>query len=482
MGKRAIIVLLTLFAVKAYSQTETFPYDFRQHNLLMVNPKMFNPVFALDQTNQHEIGYWSRWQWQKIDNTPTTSITDYSLRIGNLATGIGYFKNTTSVFRQRGINLNLAYAIPLADQWSLRIGTNLFTYLQDREYRLLFRTNPALGFQRDLIVRFAPAAQLKYNDFGVSFGYDNYPDFSLQRIGSEFNRDSKSYQIVADYTFNLNESHASNQKTLRPLMYVKRVYGFSTQVGINTVYSSGGSWLQAGLNSYYGASFGFGLEMSPGFSLGGVFEKDKSLVMQEDTKNYTLELMAKFSFGQDGAKRGHKTNKQSEDTKGQGQEQVTQVATPEEKTTQANLAELAAAMEAERNRAAAERKSDSIRMSQMLANQQKIIDSLKQVQIVAVESGATVGTGRVYQEVAAEEGLDSGYYVIANVFETERYLNAFMEDLRKLGIASKSFYRRANGYNYVYLNRFGSFSEANQARATQIESGYPGELWIFRIR
>ena len=118
----------------------------------------------------------------------------------------------------------------------------------------------------------------------------------------------------------------------------------------------------------------------------------------------------------------------------------------------------------------------------MLADQQKIIDSLKQVQIVAVEAGSSVGTGRVYQEVAAEEGLDSGYYLIANVFETERYLNAFVDDLKRIGITPKTFYRRANGYNYVYLERYATFAEADRARKSQFEGGYPGELWIFRIR
>jgi hypothetical protein len=218
-----------------------------------------------------------------------------------------------------------------------------------------------------------------------------------------------------------------------------------------------------------------------GLSLGGLLEKGQSQVNQVDTRNFSLEFFAKYSFGPaatslKGGRRYQPAIPPKEELPSIKDENSTAV------DRAFVVAEVEAAMQRERERNGANQRQDSLRMAAMLADQQKIIDSLKQVQIVAVESGSTVGTGRVYQEVAAEEGLESGYYLIANVFETERYLNAFVEDLKKIGITPKTFYRRTNGYNYVYLERFTTFTDADRARKSQFAGGYPGELWIFRIR
>ncbi|MDA8686045.1 type IX secretion system membrane protein PorP/SprF [Robiginitalea sp.] len=480
MGKRIILAAFIMFGISSYAQNETFPYDLRQHNLLVVSPHLFNPVYSLDQERQHDLGYWSRWQWQMIDNTPTTLMTNYSLRMGNLATGIGYFDNTTSVFKQRGLSLNLAYQIPLDDRMSVRVGTNVFGYIQDREYRLLFRGSPSLGYQRDLIVRFAPAVQFKYDKFGFTVGFENLPDFSLQRIGTEVGWGSKTYQFIGDYSFDIGSANGQEQ-TLRPILYVKRVQGFDTQVGVNTLFTSGRYWAQAGVNSYYGPSLGAGMQILDGLSLGGLIEKGQSQINQVRTRNFSLELYAKYSFGRPGssvtgARRYQPAIPAKEEIFPKQEETEVAVA------TEPSPSEIEAALMEERARIDASKRQDSLRMAAMLADQQKIIDSLKQVQIVAVESGSTVGTGRVYQEVASEEGLESGYYLIANVFETERYLKAFVDELGKIGITPKTFYRRTNGYNYVYLERFKTFAEADKARKSQFQGGYPGELWIFRIR
>jgi type IX secretion system PorP/SprF family membrane protein len=483
MGKRLIFAFLMLAGFQSFGQNELFPPDLRQHNLLAVSPQLFNPVFSLEQTQQNELAYWSRWQWQFPDHTPTTFLANYTHRTGDIAFGLGYFDNTTSIFKQRGVTANLAYNIRLSDEASLGVGANLFGYIQDREYRLLFRRNPALGYQRDLIVRIAPSMRFAYEKFGVSLGFENLPDFSLQRIGNEVGWGNKTYQLMADYTFSL-ASATGGSKSLRPIMYVKKVDGFDTQFGLTALFSSESYWLQGGLNSYYGGSLGMGLNLSDGLALGSLIElgNGKDKIPQVDTHNYTVELYARYRFGKPGSQTGGRRLGGSNDNSGDSNSlEITEVIDAVESSA-IDQAKLDAALEQERARANASRKQDSIRMAQILSNQQQIIDSLKQARIISNEAGASSGTGRVYQEVAAEEGSESGYYLVANVFETERYLRAFMDDVRKLGIEPKSFYRRSNGYNYVYLERYDSFSEANRARESQFNGTYPAELWIFRVR
>lgn len=89
--------------------------------------------------------------------------------------------------------------------------------------------------------------------------------------------------------------------------------------------------------------------------------------------------------------------------------------------------------------------------------------------------------GERYEEVTREGNLEPGYYLIANVFGTKRYFEAFMADMKKRGISAGSFYREANKYNYVYLGRYTSINDARKARESKLDGKYLEKTWIFRV-
>ncbi len=93
----------------------------------------------------------------------------------------------------------------------------------------------------------------------------------------------------------------------------------------------------------------------------------------------------------------------------------------------------------------------------------------------------TPRAGERYEEVTQEGNLAPGYYLIANVFGTKRYFDAFMADMKKRGINAGSFYREANKYNYVYLGRYTSISDARKARESKLDGKYLEKTWIFRV-
>ena len=89
--------------------------------------------------------------------------------------------------------------------------------------------------------------------------------------------------------------------------------------------------------------------------------------------------------------------------------------------------------------------------------------------------------GEKYEEVTKEGSLSPGYYLIANVFGTKKYFDAFMVDMKKKGIDAKSFYRDLNKYNYVYLAKYNSIKEAREARDSNLGGKYKEKIWIFRV-
>lgn len=124
-----------------------------------------------------------------------------------------------------------------------------------------------------------------------------------------------------------------------------------------------------------------------------------------------------------------------------------------------------------------ERQQDSIRKAEEALNAQQQAEEAK----VAAAEEVTPQAGEKYEEVVTEDGLEPGFYLIANVFGTKKYFNAFMEDLRAKGIEPGSFLRSKNNYNYAYLKRYNTIREARRARDSNFDGKYEGKTWIFRV-
>jgi len=90
--------------------------------------------------------------------------------------------------------------------------------------------------------------------------------------------------------------------------------------------------------------------------------------------------------------------------------------------------------------------------------------------------------GEKYQQsTITKEGVAPGYYLIVNVFGKQSYFNAFMKKLQDRGLNPGSFLRPTNNYNYVYLQRYDTMSEARRVRNSKFNGRYTDEIWIFGV-
>ncbi|MFS4491500.1 PorP/SprF family type IX secretion system membrane protein [Maribacter sp. 2308TA10-17] len=127
-----------------------------------------------------------------------------------------------------------------------------------------------------------------------------------------------------------------------------------------------------------------------------------------------------------------------------------------------------------------DRRLDSIAKTQKL-EEVAVTEAEKVKEIEAEPEVVKPQAGEKYEEVASEDGLEPGFYLIANVFGTKKYFDAFMRDLTNKGMQPKSFYRSLNKYNYAYLERYNTISEARRARDSNYNGKYNGKTWIFRV-
>ncbi len=78
-------------------------------------------------------------------------------------------------------------------------------------------------------------------------------------------------------------------------------------------------------------------------------------------------------------------------------------------------------------------------------------------------------------------GVKSGYYVIANVFKSRKYLDAFLGDLKQKGLDAGYFYNKENGLHYVYLADYNYKSDAKTAYVSNMNGQYNADKWIMQV-
>jgi type IX secretion system PorP/SprF family membrane protein len=138
------------------------------------------------------------------------------------------------------------------------------------------------------------------------------------------------------------------------------------------------------------------------------------------------------------------------------------------------------------------RKLDSISRAERLRAQEKTEEPITPIVVEEVETAEpviekaepeviTLEKGEKYEQVDTEDGLEPGFYLIANVFRTKKYFDIFMTDLTNKGLQPKSFYRSVNKYNYAYLERYNTMREARRARDSNFYGKYDGNMWIFGV-
>ncbi|MBC2840746.1 PorP/SprF family type IX secretion system membrane protein [Robiginitalea sp. SC105] len=497
MAKSISALMLLMAVIPIFGQEVPLPADFRQHNLLSINSSLFNPVFSLRQDPRHRIGLWTRWQWQTIDGDPTTLLLNYTGKFDGFALGGGLFQNNNRLFQHTGGMVNFAYDFRITDEFSVAAGFNAFAYRQELTDNRFIIQEPILPFpedNQDFIIQVAPAIELKYNDLGVGFVFENLFDYSFDYQEAVSRSDEKIVIGMARYDFETGGGSAASPDRFTPMVYFKKIPGFDTQIGLNGIFNASRYWIQGGYNSFYGPSLGAGGRFLQHLSIGGVVEFASDNAPETDGLSY--ELVLAYDFGKTDHRKKVVGFDVEEDLKREAEllaarEQAEEAARRQERDSlaaarEAEAAGVAAAREAEAARMAAARRDsiETARRQEELLAQQRRRDSISEAEraLALQEEDVTPEAGEKYQEITREGQLEPGYYLIANVFGTKRYYDAFMEKLRGQGLEPQSFYRSRNKYNYVYLRRYDNISEARQARDSKFSGRYEGDLWILRIR
>lgn len=508
------ILFCTGFIINA--QEVRLPTDFRQHNLTEYNSSIWNPVFSLDRNGPSSIAFWSRYQWQHIDSDPSSFFVNYTGKINpHSSFGLGFMQHNTGVLSNIGGMLNYAYAFDLGSNMKLSVGLNLFGFnseLSDDRYQADPEINlPQLNISNAFIMQFAPGIRFSMNRFGIGLVSDNLVDYNFSTNKGNAGDDGRTFTGMVDYRFPLSLFSWVDGAYLLPTIYVRSVPYGDTQLGLNTLLSTDKFWIQGGYNSFYGISGGLGGRFFKHLSLGALVEVgvDSDL----NGKDPSFELMAAYSWsssknngkeiildgemqmapleenGEQGISaqvKGTKTvvdNTVKKKIKNKHTKRKSKRAMEEERRSEMELAAAKAAREkreadamAEAIRSEEERKLDSIKQAELIFDQRINAD----LEMIAARKKAGRPITKGHYEEEKLEGEKTGFYLIVNVYANKKYRDLFIRDLQSKGINAQSVYVPKKKFDYVYLERYDTLGEAENARESKFNGRYTGVIWIFR--
>ncbi|WP_350293350.1 type IX secretion system membrane protein PorP/SprF [uncultured Croceitalea sp.] len=78
--------------------------------------------------------------------------------------------------------------------------------------------------------------------------------------------------------------------------------------------------------------------------------------------------------------------------------------------------------------------------------------------------------------------VESGYYIVANVYNGKKYMNTFINDLESQGVDADYIENPRNGRKYVYLKKFSSKQEAMNAYASKMDGTYNNDMWVMKVK
>jgi hypothetical protein len=379
----------------------------------------------------------------------------------------------------------------------------------------------------------APGINLNVDRFNIGLVSENLFDYNFSTNERNSSPDERIFLALASYDLPISILNSDAKSILRPSVYYKSIPGFDSQFGITSLLSTNKFWVQGGYNNFYGFSGGVGGRFFKRFSIGALVEVGTSPELKGQDPSFELvtsyklgklespaekleeeliaeqeeeELLKEESTRAEELALKRETKKQERlallEAKRlkdsiQDASRMTEIAANESKRDMRIRRDSIENAKAEQALAASraierQRKQDSISLASKarevalaLVEKQRQ-DSINEVERKNAELAlknevVKPKAGEKYEEVSKEGVLSPGYYLIANVFGTKRYFDAFMAEMTKKGLNPKSFYRDLNKYNYVYLAKYNSIKEAREARDSNLAGSYKEKTWIFRV-
>ncbi|MDT0607785.1 PorP/SprF family type IX secretion system membrane protein [Croceitalea rosinachiae] len=493
------------------------------HNQLFFNRFLINPTYSLVRENKSYLNVLMRNQYSGYDDNNQNYYLGFSNKLDeNTALGLGVYGRWSGIVQEFGFNANYATAVKLGEKSALAFGTNV-NYLSqglDKNRIITNESDPIIEDSRkENKINIEPGINLTVGkfDFGVFFkdlvSYNQTTEELLTNFGS------KNLNTMLQYTHKFkNAGGIFENGRFMPLVQLG--------TNVNDELSYTGSlllelpkvgWVQSTYDNTYGFSSGIGFNLNKKLSLGYLMEKNLDAI--GDNLGWNHELSLAYSFNDELRGLGVDVNiVSSEDERVDEivrnyEEQIVQLRQQMKEESIVPKDENSLAFE---NRLVLDElilRQDSIErardrmferrfetMVRLLRHEMRQEQKLPKEKIRSRYAETGIAENSTENKKAKDNrkelfddsmikaqnrsdliGVESGYYIIANVFKNKTYLRSFIDKLKKDGLDARQFYNKENGLHYVYLADFETKDDASIAHVNHLDGAYEKDKWIMEV-
>ncbi len=395
------------------------------------------------------------------------------------------------------------------------------------------------------LISFQPGFNISYGNFDFGAFAENLFDYNLKNSESVTDFNEKTYSGHLQYTHQFkNAAGILEQGRLMPLARVRKVGEDNLVLGGNLILDLPKlGWVQAGYDDFYGASAGLGFNLNKNLSIG--YTVEKGLTSNFENFGVSHEVSLAYSFTPNLTEDRVMLEKENEalvQNDSVPQENLTltekdfEIARLKEKLAQndAILDELLMRQDSIENarRSDLERRFETVmkmvrretkgEMPQLEEKAKEVyfanIDSIdiiskrpmqplsnhglsnttaakKVIRLTDSKSSGLANNTSIRRDKTTRyskrtrgrfksydiPNVESGHYLIANVFRNPSNVDAFMEKLEAQGIDGGYFENPKNGLNYVYLKGYRNKKDALDAYHSQLDGNYQGDAWVMNV-
>lgn len=533
-----IIALLLLALVQTVNGQETntnLGSSSTYHNQLFFNRFFINPTFSLVRENKSYLNILHRNQYATFDDNSQNYFLGFSNKLNDhTAVGIGVYSQWSGVVQEFGFNANYASSVRLGAKSVLTFGTNITYFNQglDKNRIITSEDDPEIADARkESKIAVQPGINLSLGKF--DFGFYAEDLLKYNQTTNEFLTDlsTKSVKASVQYTHSFENSRGLFEDArLMPMAQVgQNLDGSLYYFGSLLLDLPNYGWLQTTVDEEYGVAAGIGFNLSEKMSLGYLMEKDLS--SNEANLGWNHEITLAYKFKDDDLNitvADNSSDNQIDNIVRNYEEQIAHLIEERDNARKSN--QKRKHIDVADNDLAYENKiildelilrQDSIEIERIAAFEERfelIVRMLRNdidttikssLQDFSVEENSSYVSNDIkfktepadafasstsssrrnnFKELPVKMLVDSdvidmnsGYYVIANVYSNTKYLNAFMKDLKEKGLDPKQFYNKENGLYYVYLADYDYKNDAQMAASTNLNGKYNQEKWIMQV-
>ena len=540
-----VLALLALTKVSAQEDDPILPYKVAPQNLLKFNRFLINPTFSTVREDKSYINLLHRNQSVQFQDNDQTYFLSYSGRIGDRSgLGLSLYTQKIGPVSNIGVLANYAYGIKLSDKSNFTFGGNLAYYSTGLDINSIdvvdtndFRLN---GTEDSNALSFQPGFNISFGKFDFGAFAENLLDYNIKTSKSLTEFKDKAYSGHLQYTHQFeNTDGIMESGRLMPLARARMDGQNDLTLGGSLILDLPKlGWLQGGYDSFYGASVGAGFNINRRLSLGYTMEKGLSTdfdnlgvtheisfaysftptltedrVMLEDEDDLLVQndeeaatnkdeqieelkkklaendaIIAELMFRQDSLESNRKTDLERRF------EMVMKMVRNETKSNRPDLEQKAEQLFLNGHDKPSSNTNNASNDGVVLGNstqrnqpQDVVVTTNKKREKLAIkhpeissssQSSKNAVKSRKFKNL---EGVEDGYYVVANVYKGGRYMDKFMNNLEQKGIQANYIDNPNNGLKYVYLQRFDTWQEAVDAHKSKLNGKYDEAMWIMNV-